>query len=89
MMTWQVLVFKTPEVLQGVATMASGYDPAVVSTITSASVGGTLFGCIVPTAVDAIGVATSSARPDVGSGITSVAGCAATSKGAPLASPTA
>ena len=58
----------------GVATTASGYDPFIVATITSTSIDGTSSGCAVPTVVDASGVADSFAWPDVGNGITFIAG---------------
>jgi len=72
----------------GIATTAPGYDPSIIATITSASIIETSSGCAVPTVVDAMGVADSSARPDVCGGIASITGCVATSKGAPLALPT-
>ena len=55
------------------ATTAPGYDPSIIATITSVSVGGTSSGYIVLTVVDATGAADSSVRLDVGSGITSIA----------------
>ena len=63
-----------PTAASGTTTIASGYDPSVAATITSASVGGTSSGCAAPAVVEAIGEADSSARTNIGSGITSIIG---------------
>ena len=55
------------------ATTAPGCDPSVIATITSASISGTSSSYAAPVVVDATGAADSSTRPDVDSGITSIA----------------
>jgi len=55
-------------------TIAPGCDPSIIATITSTFVGGTSSGCDAPAMVDTTSAADSSARPDVGGGITSVTG---------------
>ena len=56
----------------GTTTIAPGYDPSVIATITSASIDGTSFGCAAPVVVDTTGAPDSSVHPSIGS--TSVAG---------------
>jgi len=68
----------------GTATTTSGYDPSIIAKITSTSIGGSSFGCATPTVVDVTSAADSFACSDVGSGITSIAGCAATFERRPL-----
>ena len=65
--------------------IAPGCDPLVIATATSAYVGGVLTGCIVPAMVGATIVVGKPARLVIGSGITAITGCSATSEGVPCA----
>jgi len=69
----------------GSVTVASDYVLPITATTTSACIGGASTGGIMPVAIGAISASGSSVCPDDGSGIASLAGCSATSKGVPSA----
>ena len=69
----------------GTATVASDYVLPITVAATTTYIGRASTGGVVPIAVSTTSASSSSIRPDVGSGIASLTGCLATSKGVPLA----
>ena len=67
----------------GAAIVASSHGLPVTATTKSTYIGGASTGYVTPTTEGATSVEGSSFRPNIGSGIASIAGCSATSEGVP------